>query len=406
MRKFVIKKLALLLAAALVAGLVGCGTKSEKPGNGGTGGTAAKPAEKEIIDSSTLKVDRSLFYGACYTAYEAESWHHHNALDGIAAMEQLGAKSFRIWIRANYIMSDPQTFRDKDVEIVKKVIADAQKRGIQVIGMNLASFNGSEDAAAAPMRNMEKGSGYEKFLLNYEETWYQLATKFPEITVWEIGNEWNNDVFLHPYDYESTGMVFTFSEKADITTDMLYYASKGIHRANPKALTVLGGLCGNIKGFLNRLYENIESGEWPSTDPDYYFQIAAWHPYHHEGLPGDDWVQEQKDIYQVVLDHEGHDKVVLFTEFGYSDYGNLETDAKQKDDVTKTLELMEQLPFVQSVHWFTMFNDSSAVSWGGLFETGFGLFTEPDESGAFKIKAKGQAFLEKAGGTGKFTPAS
>lgn len=101
----------------------------------------------------------------------------------------------------------------------------------------------------------------------------------------------------------------------------------------------------------------------------------------------------------MVLDHEGHDKVVLFTEIGLSDYGNADTDATQKDDVTTTITLIrDELPFVQSIHWFRMFNESSAASWGGAFETGFGLFTEPDENGNFEMKAKGEAYLEMSGG--------
>lgn len=392
MSKFWKKGVAFMMALSMI-GTVGCA------------GAAGQGVSK-ITDSSKLEVDRDLFYGACYCAYEAQVWHGRDVAKEIEAMDEIGAKTFRLWMCSNYIMEDPQTFKDDSVKIMKDIIADAQGRGIQVIGMNNAWFSGSSDYMAVPMRNLQEGSNYEKFLLNYEETWYQLVKKFPEINIWEIGNEWNNDTFLHPYEYESAGLIFTFSEKVDITTDMLYYASKGIHRANPEALTVLGGLVdvyedgfGNAKNFLDKIYTNIESGEWPSDNPDAYFQIAAWHPYNHSGAPNASWVQHQKDIYQVIKDHEGHDKVVLFTELGLSDYGNTETDKGQKDDVITTLTLVkEELPFVQSVHWFRMFNESSAASWGGAFETGFGLFTEPDENGNFEMKTKGEAYLEMSGG--------
>lgn len=401
------KALAMALALALALGAVGC---AGKPGE--AEGSVSEPGEQADapVDSSTLALDRDLFYGICYCAYEAQVWHGRNALEGVAALEELGAKTFRLWMCANYIMEDAQTFKEEPVRIMKDIIADAQGRGIQVIGMNNAWFSGSSDYMATPARNLKEGSNYEKFLLNYEETWYQLAARFPEITIWEIGNEWNNDTFLHPYEYESSGLIYTFTEKANITTDMLYYASKGIHRANPEALTVLGGLIdvyedgfGNAKNFLGKIYENIESGKWPSGDPDRYFQMAAWHPYNHSGTPGDAWVQRQEDIYQVILEHEGHDKVVLFTELGFSDYGNAETDVEQKVAVTQTLTLIrDKLPFVQSVHWFRLFDEASAASWGGLMETGFGLFTEPDETGAFQLKAKGEGYLEMAGGNGEF----
>ena len=176
----------------------------------GVSGCTSETTDKEtakIIDSSTLKVERELFYGTCYCAYEAQAWHGRDVAPEIEAMEEIGAKTFRLWLCSNYVMDNPQTFKDKDVEIMKKIIADAQGRGIQVIGMNNAWFSGSNDYMAVPMRNLTEGSNYEKFLLNYEETWYQLANKFPEITIWEIGNEWNNDIFLHPYEYESSGLI-------------------------------------------------------------------------------------------------------------------------------------------------------------------------------------------------------
>lgn len=384
-------------ALLLVLGMIGISGCSMKAGNEDT---------VKITDSSTLKVERDLFYGVGYCAYEAQVWHGRNVSPEIEAMEEIGAKTLRLWMCSNYIMDDPKTFKDKDVEIMKKIIADVQGRGIQIIGMNNAWFSGSNDYMAVPMRNLKEGSNYEKFLLNYEETWYQMAKKFPEITIWEIGNEWNGDTFLHPYEYESSGLIYTFSEKVDITTDMLYYASKGIHRANPEAMTVLGGLIdvyedgyGNAKNFLEKIYMNIESGEWASENPDDYFQIAAWHPYNHSGAPNEAWIERQKEIYQVILDHEGHDKVVLFTELGLSDYGNAQTDAGQKDAVKTTLTLIkDKLPFVQSVHWFRMFDEASASSWGGAFETGFGLFTEPDKNGEFTLKSKGEAYLEMSGG--------
>ncbi len=390
--------LALGLALLLAAGACGM------PDRGGKMNTTG------ITDSSTLAVDRDLFYGVCYCAYENEVWRGQDSLQGVTAMEGLGARTFRLWMCSNYIMEDPGTFREDSVAVMKKIIADAKGRGIQVIGMNNTWFNGSNDYMAVPVRNLTEGSNYERFLLNYEETWYQIAAKFPEITLWEIGNEWNGDRFCHPYEYESTGLIYTFTEKANITTDMLYYASKGIHRANPEALTVLGGLVdvyedgyGNAKNFLVKIYDNIAGGQWPSTDPDCYFQIAAWHPYNHSGTPSDSWVEHQKEIYQLIIEREGHDKPVLYTELGFSDYGNEETDAEQEAAVKDTLALIrDELPFVQSVHWFRMFDEASAASWGGLMETGFGLFTEPDDHGVFNLKKKGEAFREMAGGKGEF----
>ena len=365
-----------------------------------------KAADAYITKGDQVDINRELFYGVCYCAYEAAVWYGRDVDAELQAMVSIGAKSTRVWMRSTHMMSNSKTFRASAVATMKSIISNAQARGIEVIGMNCNWFSGTDDDMAVPNRNIEDGSDYMKFLADYEETWYQMARKFPEIYTWEIGNEWNNDTFLHPLDYKEDGTTFTASEKAAIATDMLYYASKGIHRGNPRAKTVLGGLVdvyetgyGDAKTFLKMIYANIESEESPSKNPDEFFQIAAWHPYNHSGTPNAAWIQRQKDIYQVILDHEGHDKVVLFTEIGLSDYGDAKKDAEQKDDVIATLTMIrDELSFVQSVHWFRMFNEANAESWGGAFETGFGLFTEPDEDGNFELKAKGEAYLEMTGG--------
>jgi len=66
-----------------------------------------------------------------------------------------------------------------------------------------------------PSRNLTEGSPYKKFLNRYEKSWETLAKTFPNITMWEIGNEYNLHIFLHPQD-------------------LLYYGSLGIHTAIPK----------------------------------------------------------------------------------------------------------------------------------------------------------------------------
>lgn len=74
------------------------------------------------------------------------------------------------------------------------------------------------------------------------------------------------------------GRCFLPSGKADISTDMFFYGSRGVHRANPEAVTVMGGfVTWSGEGFLKAVYENIESGSFGegSTDPDDYFQALA-----------------------------------------------------------------------------------------------------------------------------------
>ena len=60
---------------------------------------------------------------------------------------------------------------------------------------------------------------------------------------------------------------------------MLYFASKGIHRANKDAITIMGGLViDTAETFLEYIYDNIEADDAYSNYYDDYFQVAAWHP--------------------------------------------------------------------------------------------------------------------------------
>ncbi len=76
-------------------------------------------------------------------------------------------------------------------------------------------------------RNMTEGSAYRKVLDDCRTSRKTIAALFPEITWWEVGNEWNHDPFRHPEDHLSSGMkcVFTWKQKATIATDLMYYAA-------------------------------------------------------------------------------------------------------------------------------------------------------------------------------------
>jgi hypothetical protein len=360
----------------------------------------------EIVDSSTLNMERTNFYGVCNSIFEFEKFGKADYKETIAIMKALGVQSIRLWMHCDFVMKDPNTLIQEDVKLMKKIIAEIQKENIEIIGMNHHWFSGGSDTMAVPSRDTKTGSAYNKFLLNYDQTWYNLVKTFPEIKIWEIGNEWNNDMFLHPYEYKTKGFVYTFSEKVNISTDMLYYASRGIHRADANKITMLGGLVhiyetgfGNAKNFLKKIYENIKSGDWPSIDPDRYFQTISWHPYNLESDVGDGWVKSNLDIYNVVKEFEGHNKPVYFTEMGWTDYGNAESDENQAIYMEHAVNLIkEKMPFVKSVHMFTLFNDQTAASWGGQKEVNFGLMQEPKLG--FYPKEKGKMFQKLAGGTG------
>lgn len=49
-----------------------------------------------------------------------------------------------------------------------------------------------------------------------------LYTLFPQVTQWEVGNEWNSDTFLHPVGWIYGQPGFTDDEKMDKRFELVY----------------------------------------------------------------------------------------------------------------------------------------------------------------------------------------
>ena len=366
-------------------------------------------SQPEITDSSTLPLNQNDLYGMCYAAYENEGSIGVPYQQGLKTVQNLGSTNIRLWMHTRTLLDTPTAFKSYAYQQMKKIIAESHSKGLSVVGMNHNWFNGTEESMAVPVRDLTPGSDYVKFLLNYEQTWYTLVKGFPEITYWEIGNEWNLDTFLYKIGYEqNSALVFTTAEKAQITADMLFFAGQGVHRANPDALTVLGGLTNltgsnTVQDFLELIYDEIEQSKF-SNNPDSYFQIAAWHPYvlFGDGRINQTWIDANLAVYDVILEREGHSKPVFFTEMGYSDSGSSSNDNVQATYLTEMMTAIEtHMPFVSRLHWFALFNDENAAVWGGAHEANHGLMTEPKYG--FTPKAKAYAYQAKAGGTGNLS---
>lgn len=242
---------------------------------------------------------------------------------------------------------------------------------------------------------------YLPFMDLIEESYAVLAEAFPEISYWQAGNEINSDFFCAPAD---GGTPYTFEEKVQIATDLMYYANKGIKASNPKAALVMPGLATpNPEFFLQAIYENIDSGEFPtgdspSTNTDDYFDVLCWHPYNWSDSVAPDYskdstfIEMQKLMYQIAIDYGDNGKKVIYTEFGFTSRGTTfnntfsveELEELQKDNLANALDaIYRYLPFVETVHIFRLFNWDQATSDLGVLsgateiEAGFGLFTSP-----------------------------
>lgn len=353
-------------------------------------------APKEEPDTYTA--DQSYIYGMCYIAFEGVG----NGIDyekAFELMHNLGVKSIRHWMHMTWFLDEDFQVKQSNVDLMKDIIAQAQKYGIQLIGMSHRNIN--KYGPAHENDKISRSSDYyAEWISNYERGWYELARLFPEITIWEIDNETNNNDFMH----DAEGGSFSLQEMADISTDLFYYGSKGVHAANPEATTVMGGfVTWSGSGFLEKVYQNILSGEFGegSTNPDDYFQALAWHPYT-SLFNAESFVRDNQALYDIAYRYEGKHKTVYFTELGGWDQ---RLSPEQAAGYIKELyAAAERLPFVESMHYFRAFDNiiDNNSQWG--------LFADPNPDRNDMIngvrvnpgmpKLSAYAYQEVAGGSG------
>lgn len=341
----------------------------------------------------------------------------------------LGATSHRSWMHITELMTPPSetnagfTINKSIADIYHNIFTQLKFSGVrQIIGMSHTWFlpssvsNPDGDVQSMPERDTTPGSDYMETLELYEDSWYNLAREFPEITYWELGNEFNHDPFLHKIGYVSdSSKVFSFEEKVEISVDMMYYASRGVFRANPDAITVMpaaapvGGMqAKSITNYIKAVYEKIKSGNFPageekSVETNEYFLSLAWHPYIYADTENDDqwiketWVEYNNEIFDIAKQNGDGNKKVFFTEFGLSDMGDPARDLRQGEVYRLAFEQMEDnMPYVESCHVFRLFEDAQAAIWGGEVERYYGLF---EEAPSYKPKEKAKAIQQIFGGT-------
>lgn len=326
--------------------------------------------------------NKKYLYGMCDIAWSDVSWKNPSIDHKIQAqlLNNLGVKSVRTWLHCNWLMDSPTKYNEKGLKLAREIVEELDKYDFQIIGMNHSNFHASgyqnsSSTVAKPVRDLSEGSYYLQWLEDYKTTWYNLVKAFPEIKYWEIDNEPNNDVFFP----KLSGGNFSLQEKANIFTDMLYFASLGIHEANPDANTIMGGLItSNAEQFLQMIYDNIASDDAWSNYPDDYFQIACYHPYM-DSFTETKFKRTNDDIYNVIKTNEKKDKKVFLTEFGWSEV-NVSLD-RINEFIPKAYNVLSQLSYVESAHYFRPFDDLGS-SWGSSSEKQFGLFTDPTTHGA------------------------
>ena len=351
----------------------------------------------------------------------------------------LGCTAYRSWMHITEILKDPQTVNEEEAARHKKLLARAKELDIEVTGMSHEWFLPEgclqRSGHAMPARDLTEGSLYMKALHMLEDSWCTMASLFPEVAIWEVGNEWNLNAFLHPDGFLQSDMSHPFSpdEKYDIAVDMMYFAARGIRRGNPKAKVAsfspalsTEALGGGMPDFLpvmygaawalNEVYRRIKSGNYWSADTDDYFDIVSWHPYIFttREVPDKDrflnveepdtlWRDYSDACYRVMKKYGDGRKQAILTEAGFTDCGNREWEARYALYNKKIMQYAAEMPYVRTLHNFRLLNENAMLKRagiednqiGGLTEVYFGLFTDPEDG--LKPRARAYALQEMTG---------
>ena len=387
--------------------------------------------------------EKSRFFGIGEPLIQREEDTRIPAAAYLDLIDGMGCTAYRSWMHIPDILLDPETPNEAVAERHRLLLARAEELDIEVTGMSHEWFlpEGCRQRCghAAPPRDLTEGSLYRQMLDMLERSWATMASLFPTVAQWEVGNEWNLNAFLQPDGFMEDPEMEPFSpeEKLDIAVDMMYYAARGIRRGNPKAKVVsfssalstpwLGGdlpeyfppMYG-IAWTLDAVYRRIASGHFPSTNPDDYFDIVAWHPYQmstdqrekdkdlflHIEEPDRLWVDYSNAAYRVMCQYGDAEKPVIFTETGFTDCGDPERESRQADYTEKLIGYAAQMPYVKTVFHFRLLNERGMLERngiednqiGGLAEVYFGMFTDPSEGCEPRLKAR--VIQRAAGGTG------
>jgi hypothetical protein len=337
-------------------------------------------------------------FGFCDLAFSESAFRQIDYRKTSQLISNLGAKAVRNWMQSSWLMDKPGVFKKNNVALMHAIVDDLFARGFLIIGMNHTNFH--ETKAGATPNDLAKlhpnDPHFFRWLSDVELTYYSLAKEFPNISYWEIDNEDNSDVFCFAND----GAKMPFEEKIAVYLPFLYYASRGIHRANPKNKTVLGGLVtADAESFLTALYLAIQASPL-SKNPDDYFEVANWHPYL-DKYSDETFFELNEKIHQVVLRYDRSKKDVIFSELGWSEYNvSLENMALFIQEMYSLVQ--KKMPYVKNIDYFRLF-DELDTTWGSPAEKIYGLFSDPSPRGNSPTKGcpKSGAYAYQKTASGK-----
>ena len=334
-------------------------------------------------------------------------------------MGAMGCDTARIQFRFSIVFntsigSDELTFNVETVKklhsYVDKLKANGVTKMIALTDCYLYPYDyGHTINTCAPDPLLEP-EFYQRWLNINQKAWKMIATEFPEIDYFEPTNEpdHTNGGSLNKNGYTYQGsqnddFIWSYEEAGYIIADMCYYAREAVQSVDAENQVLLPGLCAFMGSFdyLQCIYDAIASKTLPTgksyslIDPDKYFDILNWHPYIlNEGCSDiSEWADFQKDFYAVAEKNNDGDKLVWFTEMGFTDKGLGEAVERQNaEDLVTLLNKTKELGFVETaiVYCLTDLYDTPV----SITEDHFGLvrsLADPLRGG--EIKPIGEAMF-------------
>lgn len=402
--------LSLFFACVTALSLSGCGNKEEE-----------------------FKYNYDDFYGIC--ALTGES----GRADAVGLTSEwtkkcikgMNFKSMRFWITPEDLFevaeNDELVLKPAGYKIQRNFVTKCCEGGIRNALCMLSSFIypygvNYENHYSVPDPD-EEPDLYIRFLKIQGKLCAKLCELFPEFTIIEPGNEpdFDNATCIHKDGFiwngtyaDNVNYLFSDTAKTNIICDMCWYIRKAAREVNPKIKVTIPGITNldHSPKFLDKIYTAIESKKLPigeeysDTDPDNYFDVLNWHPYALNTAAGQGgaggagaldqkWIDFNKKMYQVAIDHGDNGKPVIFSELGWSSMGNIGDDEiKACQDIAKVAvdgakAIRKELPWVESIYYFRLTNIYPWMSNAG--ESTFGLFyhpNDPEHKGAPRIQAK------------------
>ena len=190
------------------------------------------PQREQFLTEEVLNaMSSNVFYGIGEPLIQREEDTHVPAEAYLDLVKALGCGAYRSWMHLTEVLKDPSTPDPEAVSAHTRLLDRAAALGLEVTGMSHEWFlpKGCRQSKghAMPKRDLSEGSLYMQALHMLEESWYTMVSLFPQVSQWEVGNEWNINAFLHPEGFLEGDMSkpFTPDEKLDIAVDMMYFAA-------------------------------------------------------------------------------------------------------------------------------------------------------------------------------------